>query len=289
MRVHKRKKFGCLSTLVIIVFLIIIFNFLKTRYNETLYQTDSPFDGISEIFNFGLGFDPDSYKTDDKRVLKNNLKKESKNGNEKAEWIVDNFDYLDDTLIYLAGNDSDTIDFVYNYSNDITNFEYYPGQSYDFNRKTPYFLQWDNRWAYDDLGDSVIGIAGCGPTSMSMALARLNGDISIDPQKIASDAQNYMTDEGIAWAFFYDEASKYGYGAYDIINNENSMIEALDNGPLIISVNRGYFTLFGHIIVIDSYQDGKFIINDPNSIRKSQLSWTYDQIKDQIAHIWLIS
>ena len=139
------------------------------------------------------------------------------------------------------------------------------------------------------MGDSVIGIAGCGPTSMSMALARLNGDISIDPQKIASDAQNYMTDEGIAWAFFYDEASKYGYGAYDIINDENSMIEALDNGPLIVSVNRGYFTLFGHIIVIDSYQDGKFIINDPNSIRKSQLSWTYDQIKDQIAHIWLIS
>ena len=57
----------------------------------------------------------------------------------------------------------------------------------------------------------------------------------------------------------------------------------------IVSVNKGIFTLFGHILVIDSYQDGKFVINDPNSMKKSQKTWTYDEIKDQIAHIWLIN
>ena len=288
MKVHKRKKFGCLPTLVIIVFLIIILNFLKTRYNEVSYYTDSPLDLISELFNFGLGFDPDGYKTDDKRILKNNLKKEANSGNDKASWIVDNFDNLDDALIYLAGNDPDTIDFVYNYQNGITNFEFFPGESVLLDRKTPYFSQWDNRWAYNGLDDKNIGFYGCGPTAMAMVLARLNGDISITPDIVAKDAEAYMTYGGISWDFFSDEAKRYGYTISEIPLDEYELIYALDQGPLIVSVNRGYFTLFGHIMVIDSYKDGKFVINDPNSIRKSQKSWSYDEISNQIAKIWLI-
>lgn len=285
MRRRKKRKFGFVRIVIFLAFIVVVFNFLKSRYNETKYYVDSPLDSISEIFS--QAFKNGDYKTDNKRALKRNLQKED--DNDKARWIVDNFDYLDDNLIYLAGNDSDAIDFVYNYSNEITDFEYYPGESVDFERSTPYFLQWDNRWAYDYLGDSVIGLAGCGPTSMAMVLARLEGDTSIDPGKIAIDAQNYMTDDGIAWKFFNDEANRYGYTAYDISNDEGAIIDALENGPLIVSVNKGIFTLFGHILVIDSYQDGKFVINDPNSMEKSERSWSYDEIKDQIAHIWLIN
>ena len=285
MRRRKKRKFGFVRIVIFLAFIVVVFNFLKSRYNETKYYVDSPLDSISEIFS--QAFKNGDYKTDNKRALKRNLQKED--DNDKARWIVDNFDYLDDNLIYLAGNDSDAIDFVYNYSNEITDFEYYPGESVDFDRSTPYFLQWDNRWAYDYLGDSVIGLAGCGPTSMAMVLARLEGDTSIDPGKIAIDAQNYMTDDGIAWKFFNDEANRYGYTAYDISNDEGAIIDALENGPLIVSVNKGLFTLFGHILVIDSYQDGKFVINDPNSMEKSERSWSYDEIKDQIAHIWLIN
>lgn len=287
MRRRKKRKFGFVRIVIFLAFIVVVFNFLKSRYNETKYYVDSPLDSISEIFS--QAFKNGDYKTDNKRALKKNLQKEADVGNDNARWLVDNFDYLDDSLIYLAGNDSDAIDFVYNYSNEITDFEYYPGESVDFERSTPYFLQWDNRWAYDYLGDSVIGLAGCGPTSMAMVLARLEGDTSIDPGKIALDAQNYMTDDGIAWKFFNDEANRYGYTAYDISNDEGSIIDALEKGPLIVSVNKGIFTLFGHILVIDSYQDGKFVINDPNSMKKSQKTWTYDQIKDQIAHIWLIN
>ena len=287
MRRRKKRKLGFVRIVIFLAFIVVVFNFLKSRYNETKYYVDSPLDSISEIFSHA--FENADYKTDNKRALKRNLQKEADSGNDKARWLVDNFDYLDDNLIYLAGNDSDAIDFVYNYSNEITDFEYYPGESVDFKRSTPYFLQWDNRWAYDYLGDSVIGLAGCGPTSMAMVLARLEGDTSIDPGKIAIDAQNYMTDDGIAWKFFNDEANRYGYTAYDISNDEGSIIDALEKGPLIVSVNKGIFTLFGHILVIDSYQDGKFVINDPNSMKKSQKTWTYDEIKDQIAHIWLVN
>ena len=227
-------------------------------------------------------------KTDDFDTLRKNLKKETDSGNNKAEWIYDNFDNLPDTMLYLAGNDPDTIDFVYNYQNGITNFEFYPGESVNLDRKTPYFLQWDNRWAYNSLGQSNVGIAGCGPTSMAMALARLTGDNSITPDKISIDANEYMDASGVSRSFFNDEASKYGYRVVDISNDKDAMIEALNYGPLIVSVTRGYFTLFGHIVIIDSYQNGKFIINDPNSIKKSQISWSFNQIQNQIAHIWLV-
>ena len=168
------------------------------------------------------------------------------------------------------------------------NFPYKEGQSVDLGRKTPYYTQWDNRWAYNELGDNNIGISGCGPSSMAMILSRIKADPSISPKNIAQDAKTYMVKEGISWKFFYDGANKYGYNIEDVSNNEDTMIKALEKGPLLVSVNKGYFTLYGHIFVIDSYKDGKFLINDPNSIRNSKRLWTFDEISNQIAHIWSI-
>lgn len=275
----KRKKIFKLLIIIIIIL------FVREKINGgNLSDSSSFFNKIS----LGDLITDKNLKTDDFDTLRKNLKKETDSGNNKAEWIYDNFDNLPDTMLYLAGNDPDTIDFVYNYQNGITNFEFYPGESVNLDRKTPYFLQWDNRWAYNSLGQSNVGIAGCGPTSMAMALARLTGDNSITPDKISIDANAYMDASGVSRSFFNDEASKYGYRVVDISNDKDAMIEALNYGPLIVSVTRGYFTLFGHIVIIDSYQNGKFIINDPNSIKKSQISWSFNQIQNQIAHIWLV-
>ena len=275
----KRKKIFKLLIIIIIIL------FVREKINGgNLSDSSSFFNKIS----LGDLITDKNLKTDDFDTLRKNLKKETDSGNNKAEWIYDNFDNLPDTMLYLAGNDPDTIDFVYNYQNGITNFEFYPGESVNLDRKTPYFLQWDNRWAYNSLGQSNVGIAGCGPTSMAMALARLTGDNSITPDKISIDANAYMDASGVSRSFFNDEASKYGYRVVDISNDKDAMIEALNYGPLIVSFTRGYFTLFGHIVIIDSYQNGKFIINDPNSIKKSQISWSFNQIQNQIAHIWLV-
>lgn len=275
----KRKKIFKLLIIIIIIL------FVREKINGgNLSDSSSFFNKIS----LGDLITDKNLKTDDFDTLRKNLKKETDSGNNKAEWIYDNFDNLPDTMLYLAGNDPDTINFVYNYQNGITNFEFYPGESVNLDRKTPYFLQWDNRWAYNSLGQSNVGIAGCGPTSMAMALARLTGDNSITPDKISIDANEYMDASGVSRSFFNDEASKYGYRVVDISNDKDAMIEALNYGPLIVSVTRGYFTLFGHIVIIDSYQNGKFIINDPNSIKKSQISWSFNQIQNQIAHIWLV-
>lgn len=261
---------------------------ILTSINELAIDTFIPKKGLalSNDENIDQNTNP-KLKSDNKDELKKNI--ESWLGeNPKAKWIYDNFDDLDNIDAYLAGNDEDTIEFVYNMNNGLTNFPYTPGQSADLERKTPYFIQWDNRWAYNKLGNRNIGISGCGPTSMAMILSRLKKDNSITPDKIAKDAQNYMGNEGISWNFFYDGAKKYDYKIEDVALNEEAMKKALEKGPLLVSVNRGYFTLFGHIFVIDSYKDGKFIINDPNSLRNSKIEWTFDQISNQIVKIWSI-
>lgn len=247
-----------------------------------LYQANKTFNFISF-----LDFRKREEKTDDYNILTNNLEKEAQN-NQQAKWLLDNFDSLTRLEQNLIGNDDDTVEFVYNYENNIKDFTYEEGVSKDYGRLTPYYLQWDNRWAYRPLGNSNIGFAGCGPTSMAMVLARLEDNQSITPLTVAEDAHSYMGENGISWKFFTDEAYKYGRSIYNIPLDEEYMISALDQGPLIVSVGPGYFTLAGHILVIDSYKNGKFIINDPNSLKNSEKTWTFDQLEDQIANIWLI-
>lgn len=263
-----------LKTIFTLIFLFIIFLSVKSL---------STGGGVDDLF--GLVFSKE--KTDDMDKLYANIEKH-KDDNEKINWIYENFDNLSDKEIYLVGNDIDTSEFVYNLENKIWDFEYYPGESENFKRKTPYFLQWDNRWAYNILGDSNIGFAGCGPTSMAMVLKRLNPDSDISPINIAYDANSYMGPDGIEWKFFEDEAHKYGHNIENISNNKKDIVDALDRGSLIVSVNKGDFTLFGHILVIDSYKFGRFVINDPNSIKNSKKTWSYGTLEDQIANIWLV-
>lgn len=227
------------------------------------------------------------YKSDNKEEIIKNLEPYIED-DPKVKWVYDNFYTLTNIEAYLTGNDMDTVEFVYNMHHGPNNYQDKPGQSVDLGRKTPYYIQWDNRWAYNNLGYRNIGISGCGPTSMAMVLSRLKNDPTITPTQIAEDAKPYMVEDGISWNFFTDKASVYGYTIEEVHNDKEAMKEALRKGPLLVSVNRGYFTLYGHIVVIDSYENGKFLINDPNSIKNSKRAWTYEELSNQIAKIWSI-
>lgn len=226
-------------------------------------------------------------KSDVKEDIIKNVEAEAKK-DKKAEWIYNNFYNLSNVDAYLTGNDPDTIEFIYNMNHDIKDFEFYEGESVNLKRETPYFLQWDNRWAYDSLYPTNIGISGCGPTSVAMVLSRFENKL-IYPKEVAKDAAKFMNDGGMDWAFIEHETKKYNLKVKDIALDKKKMIEALKNGPLIVSVKKGYFTLYGHILVIDSVKGDKFIINDPNSVKNSVIEWDFDQISNQIAKIWEIS
>lgn len=238
------------------------------------------------FLDFKYDFKPKK-KSDVKEDIIKNVEEAAKK-DKKAQWIYDNYYNLDNVDAYLTGNDPDTIEFIYNKNHNITDFEFYEGESVKLKRQTPYYLQWDNRWAYDHLYPTNIGISGCGPTSLAMIISRLTGNL-VYPNEIAQKASSYMNDGGMDWIFIDQITKEYGLKTTDVNLDKEKMIEALKDGPLLISVNRGYFTLFGHILVIDSYKDGKFIINDPNSVKNSIIEWDYEDIYDQILKIWSFS
>lgn len=157
----------------------------------------------------------------------------------------------------------------------------------------PLFLQWDPRWGYAYYGDdSNIGLAGCGPVSLSMALYYLTGDETLTPDKIASYAMEngyYMSGTGTQWALMEDVPPLYGLRVDKPGISESYMKQELDEGHVLIAaVRQGDFTSAGHFIVIYGYDETGFWVNDPNCVARSKKNWSYEKIGGQIKQLWSI-
>ena len=192
--------------------------------------------------------------------------------------LVNNKDATQYVLGYLAGQEA-------------APFE--QGETVEVNRKFPYYIQWDKRWAYDKLGGTNVAIGGCGPTCVAMALSGILDDKSITPKNIAEkeNASGHFTDAGTKWSFFDYIAKEYGVKSTGILLNEQAMKSALSKGhPIIASVRPGKFTTVGHIILITGVDDeGKFIINDPNSYTRTLKKWSFDELRTEIVAMWEFS
>lgn len=157
----------------------------------------------------------------------------------------------------------------------------------------PLFLQWDKRWGYADYGDdSNIGLAGCGPTSLAMALYYLTGNELLTPGKIAEYAMKngyYMRGTGTLWALMDDVPVHYGVTSENLPIEEQAMKDALDAGHILISAMRkGDFTAAGHFIVIYGYEEDGFLVNDPNCVARSRMTWEFDRIRGQMKQLWAL-
>lgn len=158
----------------------------------------------------------------------------------------------------------------------------------------PLFLQWDPRWGYVEYGDeSCIGLAGCGPACLSMALYYLTGDESITPDKVGEYSMNngcYISGAGTAWALMEAMPREYGINVRQPAGSENEMKTALDNGAVIIlSMGPGDFTAAGHFIVVYGYDRDGFMVNDPNCVARSRKQWDYSEFAAQIKNMWVLS
>lgn len=155
----------------------------------------------------------------------------------------------------------------------------------------PLFLQWDPRWGYQPYGSgSCIGLAGCGPTCLSMALFYLTRDDQLTPNKIAEYSMEngyYVEGTGTAWALMEDVPKLYGIGVTKLGAEESSIRAILDSGGVVIcSMNRGDFTTSGHYILIYGYDREGLLINDPNCVSRSSRYWSFEDLKYQIKNIW---
>lgn len=215
------------------------------------------------------------------------------NGSLIGQLIYLQREHLPEAEQKLLANNKDATQYVLGYlaGQQATPFE--QGQTVDIDRKYPYYIQWDKRWAYDKLGGTNIAIGGCGPTCVAMALGGILDDKSITPKSIAEkeDANGYFTDEGTKWSFFDYIAKEYGVKSKGVPLSKEAINASLDKGnPIIASVHPGKFTTVGHIILITAKdEDGNYIINDPNSYTRTIKKWSYDELKTEIVAMWEFS
>lgn len=155
----------------------------------------------------------------------------------------------------------------------------------------PLLLQWDPRWGYQTYGDdSYIGLAGCGPTCLSMVLYYLTKEEALTPDKIADFAMEngyYVSGTGTSWAIMEDIPEMYDIHVTKPRMTESSIKAELDKGNVIIcSMGKGEFTLSGHFIVIYEYGEQGFMVNDPNCVARSRKIWKFEELEGQIKNIW---
>lgn len=210
----------------------------------------------------------------------------------KSEEDLEKLEECPEELQELLEKYPETYDFVMGYSDR----DKYVGKEIDLTEEVqegevPLLLQWDKRWGYDNYGDKLIGVAGCGPTCMSMAYIYLTGETEMNPRKMAEFANKngYNSEAGTKWDFFTDGAVTLGLKGSEMKLSEEGMKAALDSGNVIIcSMRPGDFTKGGHFILIRGYDREGFLVNDPNSRKNSEKHWEFDTLRYQIKCLWSI-
>lgn len=207
----------------------------------------------------------------------------------KVEEILNHYEEYPESLLDMLSRNEEMIDFVSDYlkkekkaySNTVGNIE----------KKTiPLLLQWDKRWGYAPYGNLNIAVSGCGPTALSMVIVGLTGNKEITPYKVAKLSEEegyYVEGVGTSWNLMTEGVKKFGIQSRQIPLSKNSIYNALQSGhPIICSMKPGDFTTGGHFIVLSKIENGKIKVNDPSSIKRSDLLWEYDRIESQIKNLW---
>lgn len=228
---------------------------------------------------------------------------------EKKDYILAHDNLYPEEMIEFMMKYDQTIDFVYNYpqhnSKDAISHNVTEDKDDSENDAKdamiytlpeaqkgvyPKLVQWDAKWGYEKYGVSYIGVAGCGPTCLSMVYTGLTGKNDISPGQMAklSDSWGYyVIGVGTSWDLMSKGADKIGLKSKIIGNDSDVVFSELNKGhPLILSVKAGDFTKGGHFIAVTGTKDGKLIINDPNSKTNSNKLWDFSVVSPQIKQIW---
>ena len=201
-------------------------------------------------------------------------------------------------LIEMLGRNEQTLEFVMNYPLKYGKEQTIDISGYADTEGVPLFIQWDQQWGYKDYVGNVAGLSGCGPTCMSMVVYHFTRDPAMHPAYMMDFAQSnsaYATVGGATlWSFFKLGGAELGLTVkemtYDDLHIERNMKRLLESGKvLVVNVGPGIFTEIGHYMVIAGYEDGKFIINDPNSPANSAKRWEFEEFNKELKMGWIYS
>ncbi|MGL5068516.1 MAG: C39 family peptidase [Sarcina sp.] len=158
--------------------------------------------------------------------------------------------------------------------------------------KIPLFQQWDKQWGYDWYGNGPLAMDGCGPTSLSMIIVGLTGNMKANPRMVARySAENggYSWNAGSDQDLFTGVAEHYGLVPHRVSGEEIAQQLRLGR-PVMVSCHAGTFTLSGHIIVLSGItQNGQIVINNPDSIKDSMKTWSLQTILDNMNYAYSYS
>lgn len=211
---------------------------------------------------------------------------------EKLACILEDDSYPDQ-LKEMAGKNSETIDFAYDYprlKDEVQTVDLTEESQAD---QVPLLMQWDERWGYGSYSGGFLGYTGCGPTTLSMVVLYLTDDASATPAAVAAYAESAgycVPGSGSSWTLISEGCEHYGLHAEEVAMMEERIKAKLDAGcPIVVNVGPGDFTDSGHYMVITGYDSEGFIINDPNSHANSEKRWTFDQLNGQVRNLWAMT
>lgn len=206
--------------------------------------------------------------------------------------LVKELNVIPADYVNMALRDDDRLDFVLAYPKQ-SDYQNAPETLTESLSEIPSLLQWDLRWGYIPYGDLNIAFAGCAPTCLSMVLSYLNQDPSITPAAVAeyADASGlYVPGAGSSLEIFPAAAAHYGDSCTSISPDADSLVQAASQGhPLILRMDPGDFTMTGHFIVVTGVKDGKLVIHDPNSIKRTKELWDPQIVASQCSGAWSFS
>lgn len=134
-------------------------------------------------------------------------------------------------------------------------------------------------------GTDHIGGYGCGPTSMAIVVSSLT-DKTVDPvamSKWAYENGYWCSKSGSYHSLIPGAAKHWGLPVEGCTASEpQRIVDALSNGNLVVALmTKGHFTSGGHFMVLRGVQDGKILVADPASYRRSQKAWNLNIILNE--------
>ena len=195
-----------------------------------------------------------------------------------------------ESLIALVEHNPETKDFVLDYP------KYKGLEEIDISKEVtkgeiPHFLQWDERWGYENYGSDFLAVTGCGPTSLSMVVCGLTGDTKWNPYEVAKMAEDngyYVDGSGSSWELMSSGAEKLGLTVSSVIFDAEHIRATLESGqPIICVMGPGDFTDAGHFLVLTGVdQEGDIILQDPNSVERTKQHWDVQKLMNQMKNLW---
>ena len=208
---------------------------------------------------------------------------------------------------WLVGDEIAAVDEFqkdYGYNNDSGIFERdfreADGQEYDEDillgregeTQVVYYNQLDERWSDEPYGQDKIGTHGCGPTSMSIVVSTLTGT-NVNPVEMAqwSYENGYYCPGGGSYHSLIPKAAEHWGLSVDMNLEGENVADALAEGKLVVAImSKGHFTKSGHFIVLRGINtDGKVLVADPASLKRSNQEWELSLILGAGGPFWAIS